>query len=100
MSEQIDILTLSHEELEKIQIEGIKKTVVNCYENVPFYKESFDAAGFDPYAIRTFADLSRAPFTTKQDLRDNYPYGFFAVPMKDIREIHMSSGTTGIASKV
>jgi len=98
MSKVQDSLTLPHDQLEAIQLEGIKKTVVACYENVPFYKESFDAAGFDPYAIESFEDLSNAPFTTKQDLRDNYPYGMFAVPMKDVRELHMSSGTTGIAT--
>jgi len=98
MSKVQDNLTLPHDQLEAIQLEGIKKTVVACYENVPFYKESFDAAGFDPYAIESFEDLSNAPFTTKQDLRDNYPYGMFAVPMKDVRELHMSSGTTGIAT--
>ncbi|MBE6472100.1 MAG: phenylacetate--CoA ligase [Coriobacteriaceae bacterium] len=98
MSKVQDNLTLPHDQLEAIQLEGIKKTVVACYENVPFYKESFDAAGFDPYAIESFEDLSNAPFTTKQDLRDNYPYGMFAVPLKDVRELHMSSGTTGIAT--
>ena len=89
---------MPHDQLEAIQLEGIKKTVVTCYETVPFYHDLFDEAGFDPYAVETFEDLQKAPFTTKQDLRDNYPYGFFAVPMKDIREIHMSSGTTGVAT--
>ncbi len=93
-----DILTAPHEQLEAIQLEGIKKTVINCYENVPFYHELFDEAGFDPYAVETLEDVQKAPFTTKQDLRDNYPYGMFAVPMEDVREIHMSSGTTGIAT--
>ncbi|MDO4539435.1 MAG: phenylacetate--CoA ligase [Coriobacteriales bacterium] len=98
MNNTQDILTMPHEELEAIQLEGIKKTVVNCYENVPFYHELFDAAGFDPYAVESLDDLKNAPFTTKQDLRDGYPYKMFAVPMKDVREIHMSSGTTGIAT--
>ena len=93
-----DILKMPHEQLEAIQLEGIKKTVIACYENVKFYHDLFDEAGFDPYAVETIDDLKKAPFTTKQDLRDNYPYGFFAVPMKDIREIHMSSGTTGVAT--
>jgi len=93
-----DILTLPHEQLEDIQLAGIKQTLVNCYENIPFYKSSFDAAGFDPRSVQTFDDLQNAPFTTKQDLRDNYPYGMLAVPLKDVREIHMSSGTTGIAT--
>lgn len=98
MSKVQEILTAPHEEIEKIQIEGIKKTVVNCYENIPFYKKSFDEAGFDPYSVETFGDLKSAPFVTKQDLRDAYPYGMLAVPMKDVREIHMSSGTTGVAT--
>ncbi|MBQ9043336.1 MAG: phenylacetate--CoA ligase [Eggerthellaceae bacterium] len=93
-----DILTLPHDQLEALQLEGIKKTVVKCYENVPFYKQLFDEAGFDPYAVTSLDDLAKAPFTTKQDLRDNYPYKLFAVPMKDVREIHMSSGTTGVAT--
>ena len=93
-----DILTMPHEQLEAIQLEGIKKTVITCYENVEFYHDLFEAAGFDPYAVETFEDLSKAPFTTKQDLRDNYPYNLFAVPMEDVREIHMSSGTTGVAT--
>ncbi|MCR4870888.1 MAG: phenylacetate--CoA ligase [Atopobiaceae bacterium] len=98
MKKPQDILKMPHEQLEAIQLEGIKKTVIACYENVKFYHDLFDEAGFDPYAVETIDDLKKAPFTTKQDLRDNYPYGFFAVPMKDIREIHMSSGTTGVAT--
>ncbi len=98
MGKQYEILHAPHEQIEQIQLEGLKKTVVRVYENVPFYKDLFDKAGFDPYAVETLADLQKAPFTTKQDLRDNYPYKLFAVPMKDVREIHMSSGTTGIAT--
>ncbi|MDO4502450.1 MAG: phenylacetate--CoA ligase [Coriobacteriia bacterium] len=93
-----EILWAPHDELEKIQLEGMKKTVVNCYENIPFYKELFDEAGFDPYAVETLEDLKKAPFTCKQDLRDNYPYKMLAVPMKDVHEIHMSSGTCGVAT--
>ena len=69
---------MPHDQIEAIQLEGIRKTVVACYENVPFYKRSFDDAGFDPYSVTSLDDLSRAPFVTKQDLRDNYPYGMFA----------------------
>ncbi len=98
MSASQDILRMPHEQIEDLQLEGIKKTVVTCYENVPFYKSLFDEAGFDPYAVESFDDLRNAPFTTKQDLRDNYPYGLFAVPLSEVREIHMSSGTTGIAT--
>ena len=98
MGKQHEILHMSHEQIEQIQLEGLKKTVVRVYENVPFYKNLFDEAGFDPYSVKTLDDIRKAPFTTKQDLRDNYPYNLFAVPMKDVREIHMSSGTTGIAT--
>ena len=95
---QDEILRLPHEEIEKIQLEGLKKTVVSCYENIPFYKESFDKAGFDPYAVESLSDLAKAPFVEKQDLRDAYPYGMLAVPLQDVKEIHMSSGTTGVAT--
>lgn len=95
---QDEILRMPHEELEKIQLDGLKKTVIDSYENIPFYKNLFDEAGFDPYAVETLEDLQKAPFTTKQDLRDNYPYGMVAVPMSDVREIHMSSGTMGVAT--
>ena len=98
MGSQEEVLKMPHDQLEAIQLAGIKKTVVACYENVPFYKESFDAAGFDPYALESLDDLAKAPFVTKQDLRDNYPYGMFAVPRSQVKEIHMSSGTTGVAT--
>ena len=98
MKQPQDILTMPHDQLEAIQLEGIKKTVITCYENVEFYHNLFDEAGFDPYAVESLDDLAKAPFTTKQDLRDNYPFGFFAVPKEDVREIHMSSGTTGVAT--
>ena len=98
MSKQQPILTAPHEQIEAIQLEGIKKTVVKCYENVPFYKKSFDEAGFNPYTLSSLDDLKKAPFICKQDLRDNYPYGLFAVPLSEVKEIHMSSGTTGVAT--
>ena len=98
MKQEQDILTMPHDELEAIQLEGIKKTVVACYENIDFYKKAFDEAGFDPYSVETLEDLQKAPFTTKQDLRDNYPFGMLATPKSEVREIHMSSGTTGVAT--
>ncbi len=91
-------LRMPHEQLEEIQLEGLKKTVVACYENIPFYKESFDNAGFDPYAVESLEDLKKAPFVEKQDLRDAYPYGMLAVPQSEVKEIHMSSGTMGVAT--
>ncbi len=98
MGKQDEVLHLPHEQIEQIQLEGIKKTLVACYENVDFYKKSFDEAGFDPYSFNSLDDLAKAPFLTKQDLRDSYPYDLFAVPLSEVKEIHMSSGTTGVAT--
>lgn len=98
MESKEDILTLPHDQIEVLQLEGIKKTAVQCYEKIPFYKKSFDEAGFDPYSISSLDDVKKAPFVTKQDLRDAYPYGMLAVPLSEVREIHMSSGTTGVAT--
>ena len=98
MADTQDVLRLPHDRIEAIQLEGIKKTVVTCYENIPFYKRSFDEVGFDPYSLSSLDELRDVPFVTKQDLRDNYPYGMFAVPLSEVREIHMSSGTTGVAT--
>jgi len=98
MSVGEQILTMPHDQIEELQLDGIKKTVVNCYERIPFYTKSFDDAGFNPYTLTSFDDLKKAPFVTKQDLRDNYPYGMLAVPLSQVREIHMSSGTTGVAT--
>ena len=98
MESKEDILTLPHDQIEALQLEGIKKTAVQCYEKIPFYKKSFDEAGFDPYSISSLDDVKKAPFVTKQDLRDAYPYGMLAVPLSEVREIHMSSGTTGVAT--
>ncbi|MFD3649037.1 phenylacetate--CoA ligase PaaK [Streptomyces cyaneofuscatus] len=86
---------LSRADLEALQIERLRTTLRHAYENVPFYRAAFDAAGLRPEDCRTLADLSRFPFTAKADLRDNYPFGMFAVPETDVRRIHASSGTTG-----
>lgn len=98
MAYQDEITHMQRDELEALQLERLKKAVVYCYERIPFYKERFDEAGFDPYALSSFADLEAAPFTTKQDMRDAYPYQLFAVPKEEVKEIHMSSGTTGVAT--
>ncbi|PWM30499.1 MAG: phenylacetate--CoA ligase [Coriobacteriia bacterium] len=98
MAADADILHASRERIEQIQLEGIQKTVLDVYEHIPFYKKSFDEAGFDPRSVKSLDDVARIPFVQKQDLRDAYPYGMLAVPLKDVREIHMSSGTTGIAT--
>ncbi|WP_326707501.1 phenylacetate--CoA ligase PaaK [Streptomyces cyaneofuscatus] len=86
---------LSRAELEALQLERLRTTLRHAYENVPFYRTAFDAAGLRPEDCRTLADLARFPFTAKADLRDNYPFGMFAVPEADVRRIHASSGTTG-----
>ncbi len=92
---QKDVETASRETLHKIQSERLLKIVKSCYENVPFYKQKFDEAGILPGDIRSIDDIVKLPFTVKQDLRDTYPYGLFAVPKGDLVRVHASSGTTG-----
>lgn len=87
--------TLPREALEALQLKRLKNTCERVYANVPFYRQAFDNAGIRPSDIRSLADLQRLPFTGKQDLRDNYPYGMFCTPMENIVRIHASSGTTG-----
>ena len=91
----IDFETMPREGLEAIQLKRLQATLERVYATVPFYKKSFDAAGIKPDDIKSLDDLRRLPFTTKQDLRDNYPYDMFAVPMDQVVRIHASSGTTG-----
>ena len=81
--------------LKELQSERLVKLVNRAYENVPFYKTVLDQKGVIPSDIRTIDDISKLPFTRKTDLRDNYPFKLFAVPMNEILEIHASSGTTG-----
>jgi phenylacetate-CoA ligase len=81
--------------LRALQLERLRATLRHAYENVPFYRESFDGAGVHPDDCRSLAGLGRFPFTAKADLRANYPYGMFAVPRGRIRRLHASSGTTG-----
>ena len=90
-----DAETMPRAELEKLQLEKLKKVAVYCYENVKLYKDKFDKAGFDPTKIKVLSDIQHIPFTTKEDFRDNYPFGLFAVPMNKIVRMHASSGTTG-----
>lgn len=85
----------SRDEIEALQLERLKWSVRHAYENVPFYKNSFDAAGVHPDHIKSLSDLAKFPFTVKTDLRDNYPFGMFAVPRNEVKRIHASSGTTG-----
>ncbi|MFJ8074519.1 phenylacetate--CoA ligase PaaK [Streptomyces sp. NPDC096176] len=86
---------LGREELEALQLERLRATLCHAYENVAFYRESFDKAGLRPEDCRTLSDLARFPFTAKTDLRDHYPFGMFAVDQSQVRRIHASSGTTG-----
>ena len=87
--------TISVDEKRALQGERLIQTVERVYHNVPFYKMKMQDMGIEPGDIKGIDDLCKLPFTTKQDLRDNYPYGLFAVPMEDIVRIHASSGTTG-----
>jgi len=91
----MDFETLPREALEAIQLRRLQETLSRVYATVPFYRDNFDSAGIQPKDIKSLDDLKRIPFTTKQDLRDNYPFGMFAVPMENVVRIHASSGTTG-----
>ena len=92
--------TLPREALEALQLKRLQQVVQRVYHTVGFYKRTFDAAGATPDDIRTISDLQCLPFTTKQDLRDNYPFGLFAVPMSSVVRLHASSGTTGRSTVV
>jgi phenylacetate-CoA ligase len=91
---------IDREELEQLQLERLEATLTRAYRHVPYYRERFDEVGFDPDGFRSLADLSRLPFTTKDDLRTHQPYGLFAVPLRDVVRLHASSGTTGQATAV
>src|SRR5574343_1209166 len=85
----------SRDEIVALQTERLKWTLQHVYRNVPHYKAKFDQAGVHPDDFQSLADLAKFPFTTKQDLRDNYPYNMFAVPREQVARVHASSGTTG-----
>jgi phenylacetate-CoA ligase len=87
--------TLERDRLQDLQLDRLKSTVARLYGKVPFYRNKLDEVGFEPGDIKSLDDLKRLPFTSKDDLRDNYPFGLFAVPMRDIVRVHASSGTTG-----
>lgn len=89
------IETMPREEMRKLQLERLKSTVKQCYERVPMYRKRMDEMGVHPEDVRTLEDAAILPFTVKDDVRDNYPYGLLAVPMRDIVRLHASSGTTG-----
>jgi len=87
--------TLPRPALEALQLKRLKDVLERVYASVPFYRQSLDKAGIRPADVTSLQDLQRLPFTTKQDMRDSYPYGLFAAPMEEIVRIHASSGTTG-----
>ena len=87
--------TLSRESLEKVQVERLQSVVERVYGAVPYYRQKMDDAGVKPSDINTLSDITRLPYTTKEDLRLNYPFGLFTVPMEEVVRVHASSGTTG-----
>lgn len=89
------IETASRDEIQALQLSRLKTSLKRAYENVPHYRRSFDEAGVTPEDLKSLADLSKFPFLAKQDLRDNYPFGMFAVPREEVVRVHASSGTTG-----
>ena len=92
---QPDIECMDRKKIKEVQTERLKWQVKRCYENVAVFRERMEKKGLTPDDIKTLEDLGKLPFTYKKDLRDYYPYGLFAAPMKDIVRIHASSGTTG-----
>ena len=90
-----EIETASRDEITALQTERLRATLERVYRNVPHYRNKFDEAGVRPGDFKTLADLAKFPFTTKADLRDNYPFGLFAVPREEVVRVHASSGTTG-----
>ncbi|MEW6586094.1 MAG: phenylacetate--CoA ligase [Nitrospirota bacterium] len=91
---------ISRESLKQLQLERLQSTLVRVYMNVPFYRRKFDELGIDPDAFRSLEDLSKLPFTSKDDLRVSYPYGMFAVPLREVVRVQSSSGTTGMPTAV
>jgi phenylacetate-CoA ligase len=89
------IETASRDELQALQLQRLKWSLKHAYDNVPHYRQAFDAQGAHPDDLKSLADLARFPFTTKADLRANYPFGMFAVPRQQVVRVHASSGTTG-----
>src|SRR5215469_5001080 len=87
--------TASRDEIAALQRERLARTLRHAYQNVPHYRTAFDQAGVHPDDFRDLSDIAKFPFTTKQDLRANYPFGMFAVPRERLVRIHASSGTTG-----
>lgn len=97
---QEEIECMPRAELEALQVERLRWAVKHAYENVPLYKQRFDEAGLDPNSIESLEDIKRFPFIVKQDMRDAYPFGLFAVDRSEVKRLHASSGTTGQATVV
>lgn len=97
---QEEIECMPRAELEALQVERLRWAVKHAYENVPLYKQRFDEAGLDPDSIESLEDIKRFPFIVKQDMRDAYPFGLFAVDRSEVKRLHASSGTTGQATVV
>ncbi len=95
-----NIETMPEKKMKELQLERLKWSVRHAYDNVPFYKKKYDEAGFHPDQLKSFDDMRRVPFLKKQDMRDNYPFGLFAVPLSKVVRVHASSGTTGNATVV
>jgi len=91
---------ISREALKQLQLERLQATVLRVYMNVPFYRKKFDELGIDPDSFRSLEDVNKLPFTSKDDLRMSYPYGMFAVPLREVVRVQASSGTTGMPTAV
>jgi phenylacetate-CoA ligase len=100
LDEQDPAERMSRDELEALQLDRLQQTVRHAYTNVPHYRAKLDAVGVHPDDIRELGDITKLPFTTKDDLRQNYPFGMFAVPSGEVARIHASSGTTGLPTVV
>ncbi|MGA8893342.1 MAG: AMP-binding protein, partial [Anaeromyxobacteraceae bacterium] len=100
MTWQPDREQMDREEIGQLQLERLEATLNRVQRNVPFYQRRLAEAGFEADGLRSLDDLRRLPFTTKHDLRDNHPYGLFAVPLREVVRVHASSGTTGLATAV
>ena len=97
---QPELEKMESAQIRELQLDRLQHVALHCYQQIPFYKQAFDDAGFNPNEINSLEDLTRLPFTTKQDMRDAYPFGLFAVDVRDVSRIHASSGTTGNATVV
>ncbi|THB68155.1 MAG: phenylacetate--CoA ligase, partial [Desulfovibrio sp.] len=96
----VEMETMPREELEALQLKRLKYQLERVYANVPFYRKAFDEKNISPADVTSLSDLASLPFTEKQDLRNHYPFGLFAVPKENIVRLHASSGTTGKATVV